>query len=200
MTRVEIWLHAWLALALACALYPMPWVLRFLALDPYGPLFAGGCFFYLVLDRGWTRSRLVGVLLAAGLAAWLSVRQRADFITADAESAVVAPVVVLVFFGLFTLLSFASKLELNARVAYRLGALTYPLYLVHGTIGHLLYTLMAPALGVWARIAVITAVALALAWVLSVTVETHGRKLFEAGLRRLLDLLPLPGRRRSRPA
>jgi peptidoglycan/LPS O-acetylase OafA/YrhL len=195
MRRVEIWLHLWLAAALLCATFEMPWAVRFLALEPYGPLFAAGCFFYLVLDKGWSPSRTVGVLVSAALAAWMAVRQRADFITPDAESAVAAPLIVLSFFGLFTLLSLARGMAINTRLAFRLGALTYPLYLVHGTIGHLVFTALAPSLGVWARIAIITTLSLALAYLISITIETHGRKLFETTLRRLLDLLPLPGRR-----
>ncbi len=195
MRRVEIWLHLWLAAALLCATFEMPWAVRFLALEPYGPLFAAGCFFYLVLDKGWSPSRVGGVLVSAALAAWMSVRQRADFITPDAESAVAAPIIVLSFFALFTLLPFLSRMVLNARLAFRLGALTYPLYLVHGTIGHLVFTVLAPSMGVWSRIAIITTLSLALAYLMSITIETHGRKLFEATLRRLLDLLPLPGRR-----
>jgi peptidoglycan/LPS O-acetylase OafA/YrhL len=195
MRRVEVWLHLWLAAALLCATFEMPWAVRFLALEPYGPLFAAGCFFYLVLDKGWSPSRTAGVLVSAALAAWMSVRQRADFITPDAESAVAAPIIVLSFFGLFALLPLLSRMATNARLAFRLGALTYPLYLVHGTIGHLVFTALAPSMDVWPRIAIITALSLALAYLLSITIETHGRKLFEATLRRLLDLLPLPGRR-----
>jgi peptidoglycan/LPS O-acetylase OafA/YrhL len=170
-------------------------VLRFLALDPYGPLFAGGCFFYLVLDKGWNGSRALGLIVAAVSSAALSLRQRADFITPDSISMIVVPLAVIAFYAAFAMLALRPHLKIDAALAYRLGALTYPLYLIHGTIGHLLFEALAPTLGVWARIGIITALALLLAYTMSITAETHGRKLFERTLRRVLNVLPFVARR-----
>jgi peptidoglycan/LPS O-acetylase OafA/YrhL len=194
MNRIEWWLYAWLAVSLVCAQVQMPWIVRFVAIHPYGPMFVAGCFFYLVLARGMTWSRGLGLAIALGGSISAALTQRPNFITADAQSTVVIPLVIVLFFVMFLFIAFRRSVRLNPNLAYRLGALTYPLYLIHGTIGRLAFKGLENHLGLELRILFITVLALALAYLMSVTVETYGRKLFEAGLNKIIRLFGL-GRR-----
>lgn len=191
MRRIELWLHLWLAVAIACALTELPWIFHFASLDPYGPLFISGCFFYLTLSQGYSPTRLAGLAIAAIASVILSSHQREQFLTPDAISGIVVPCIVAAFVLGFGWMVRRSTTPAMARLGYRLGALTYPLYLIHATAGRLAFETLEPYLGPAARLTLILTAAIALAYVLSITVETHGRKAFEKGLRALLNVVGL---------
>lgn len=194
MPRIELWLALWLGASLVCTLLPVPWLVAFLAVHPYGPLFIVGCYFYLIHASGPSPFRVGGLCIAALLAIYLSLQQRAGFITPDVVSGFVVPLVMLAFFGLFILMirgQLATRVPVSTAMA--LGALTYPLYLVHGRIGELIYARL-PQWPVLLKLVPVLLVALILALVLSRTTETHGRRLFEKALRWMLRLLGVRSR------
>lgn len=199
MRHVERWLYLWLTAAIACALFELPWIVHFASLDPYGPLFISGCFFFLVMSRGAAPGRIAGLALAGVASVVLSSQQRSQFITPDALSAIVVPGLVAAFvigFGRVVRISVSPGV---ARVGYVLGALTYPLYLVHATAGRIAFEALKPHMSASARLVVILTVAIAIAYVFSVTAETHGRRWFERTLRKALGSVGL-GRVSSDPA
>jgi peptidoglycan/LPS O-acetylase OafA/YrhL len=175
MPRVELWLYGWLAVSITCLLIDMPWVIKYVALQPYGAFFVAGCLFYLVHSKGVTASRAIALVVSAATCVYVSHTQRSGFITADTSSAVVVPSVIIAFFGVFALLIRSTA---NFRFASGLGALTYPLYLTHATMGMLVYRLVLPSLGVAAALIIITALALAVAWLIAVLVDIPARKPF----------------------
>lgn len=178
MSRVEWWLYLWLAISLTGLFVELPWVIRYAALLPYGPFFVAGSLFYLTLARGPSVPRSIGLTVCAAACAYISLRQRSQFISADQASAIVVPTLVLLFFGLFTYLVRARAAPGAARWAYWAGALTYPLYLTHATMGLLIYNLLRPAFGVTAALVGITALSLVVAWAITVTVDMPARKPF----------------------
>lgn len=185
MQRIELWLYVWLAFAIGCASFELPWIVKFVALDPYGPLFIAGCFFYLLLSRGPSASRYIGLALAGIACVALSIDQRQHFITPDERSAIVVPLIMVSFFAVFAVLAIRHGMRRGAALAYKLGALTYPLYLIHGTVGHLFFEALTPWFGVYVRILIISVAALLLAYAMSVTVETRCRKLFDTLLKKV---------------
>ena len=195
MHRIESWLAGWLVISLACTFWPMPWLAAFAAIHPYGPLFMVGCYFYLIHAQGPSAMRVTGLSIASVLAIYLSLKQRAGFITPDAVSGWVVPIVMLGFLALFVLMIRGRlAVRVSPAVAMSLGSLTYPLYLVHGRIGESLFSRMPPW-PILARLAPIFVVVMLLALLLSRTTESRGRRLFEGALRKLLK--PFGARRRS---
>jgi peptidoglycan/LPS O-acetylase OafA/YrhL len=157
--HVEIWLYVWLAVAIAGLFVELPWATTYVALQPYGPFFVAGCLFYLVLSKGLTLPRTLGLGIAAASCVYISLGQRIQFITADRISAFVVPLLILGFFALFAVLSLRKKQSTALPYADSLGALTYPLYLTHAMMGLLLYEVLHQRLG--ATISLIVIIALA---------------------------------------
>jgi peptidoglycan/LPS O-acetylase OafA/YrhL len=190
MRNVEWWLYAWLAVSMVGLFVELPWLIRFVALQPYGPFFVAGCLFYTVLAGGLKWHRLVGLLAAAGACVYVSIPQRVQFVTPDEISAWVVPALVLGFFGLFALMlrSGASRLP---RIAYKLGELTYPLYLTHATMGLLVYQLLRPRMGVGLALLIITVLSLVVAWAITVAVDRPARKPLSTLLYRCAAILRL---------
>ena len=178
MKNVETWLYAWLALSIVSFFVELPWPIRYLALTPYGPFFIGGCLLYLAHSEGVTIGRGSGLILSATSCAYISLTQRSQFITPDRVSAAVVPLLTLSFFLLFAWLAMNSKNSRPSPATYWAGALTYPLYLTHATMGLLVYEVVRPKFGTDLAIATITALALLVAWIITIAIDIPVRKPF----------------------
>ena len=135
MKRVEVWLFAWLILTIACFTLPVPTALRSLALYPYGPLFIGGSLFCLIRAEGATPARLVGAAVCALLAMTQVIVQMPNFVQPQDVSMATqweSRILILLFFATFAVIALrrSAAVPFAAAIAF-LGALTYPLYLVH---------------------------------------------------------------------
>jgi len=188
--RIEPLLYAWLALTIVSLFVELPWILYYTGMVPYGAFFASGCLFFLVMSRGWSIARSVGLVVGLMTSMAVSINQRGQFLTADSASAVVVPTLVAVFFGLFVLMIRRGTTR-PARTSYWLGALTYPLYLTHAMMGLLVFEWLRPTIGTIASIATITVLALIVAIILTVTVDIPARKPFAKLLYRIADALKL---------
>jgi peptidoglycan/LPS O-acetylase OafA/YrhL len=191
MQWAERWVLAWLAVSAVGTFVELPSLLKFASLHPYGSLFASGCLFYLAMSRGFTPARVLALLAALGLSLIATLRQQENFITPDAASSWVVACTVCSFFAVFSMIALRRTPKLNSDVAYRLGALTYPLYLIHGTVGRMLFRGLEEHMGLELRLLVITLIAFGLAYLMSITVETYGRKWLERQLRRVVQSVGL---------
>jgi peptidoglycan/LPS O-acetylase OafA/YrhL len=81
----------------------------------------------------------------------------------------------------------------QARFWAMLGALTYPLYLLHNMVGRVILWELEPHIGPWGRLLIVSAIVYALAWVCARWIEPAVRD----GIAALLDRL---GNLRWRPA
>jgi peptidoglycan/LPS O-acetylase OafA/YrhL len=181
--RIDGWLAAWVAVSVLGQIIELPWLVGYLALDPYGPLFICGCLIYLAAMSGWNTRRTVVFGASVLLALRHSLESRGGFITPNAVSDWIVPVVV--FASIAAVVS-ASRVNLNpplARIACALGALTYPLYLTHAMIGRISITYLEPRIGaVWA-LCVTTTTAFGIAKLLVYAVDVPARR----PVRRLVD-------------
>lgn len=191
ITNIERWLYLWLAVCTWITLQGAPRWIEFFAVAPYGSFFIGGCLLYLLHSAGWTWPRAVALTIAVALSVAESLRIRSGFITADAESAWVVPVLVIMLFGILLLLLVlrhqSDKLS-QSTFSYRLGALTYPLYLTHAAIGRMLMEILLPHVGAVMAVALTSICAIVIAQILVVLVDEPARKPMARLCYRSLDL------------
>jgi peptidoglycan/LPS O-acetylase OafA/YrhL len=177
MGRSERWLYMWLALCAWSEFGSPPWAVAYFALAPYGPFFIAGSLFYLIYAHGFSVSRVIALAATAVLTIDASLKVRSSFLTPDVISQWLVPVVVVGFFILFLgMLLYRERGDSVAPYTESLGALTYPLYLTHATLGSILIEVLTPWIGVSASLAAATLLALGLARVLSVTVDIPARR------------------------
>ena len=186
--RVELeWLLlAWLAVILVFV--PVPWGpgrLRALVMADTGPYFVAGCVFYRIWRDGWTRIR-VAILAGAWLAA-LVFAGRGALAVVENFSTPVSPVtsagVVSIWFLIFMAMCLRPSLfRIGGRRSTFVGALTYPLYLVHQFIGYLVIAAIAPRAGRWVALAITIATLLTIAYAIHRLVEVR----YNARMRRWL--------------
>lgn len=145
---------------------------RSLSLAPHGAFFAGGALLYLVSTSGWSPRRAVGVVAAAVMGQASAVQSMSGFIPdiGSADTPIVRSLAVACFIAVALAATWPRTLRHPNRWA-ALGALTYPLYLVHARIGRLIFErlqgLMSPIGAALLVIVLVYAVAGLLAWGLS---------------------------------
>ena len=190
MAKVEVWLWAWLLASIVAATGATPKVLSALTLYPYGPYFISGCMFFLIRTKGVSASRLAAAGIACVLGARYAVAQQLGFMRASdvsASSGVVVAGCVILFHAVMLAVALRPSMLPESRWWYRLGGLTYPLYLLHGHIGRRIWLETSG----WSRfgaLAIELIVAFALTVVVTATIERQActvvhKKLMNVGLR-----------------
>jgi peptidoglycan/LPS O-acetylase OafA/YrhL len=170
--HVERWIWGWLAgLAVCEAGIRVPGLIS-LTLFPFGSLFAGGCWAYLIRLRGVSTARLAGFLVSALLSVLAAAPEARSFMhSASGAEVLVAQLLVVGCYLLTLSVALRWWRTRYTAIAVTLGALTYPLYLVHNRIGKLIYAATEHQLPVAVRVVLITIIALMLAWLLTWLVE-----------------------------
>jgi peptidoglycan/LPS O-acetylase OafA/YrhL len=192
MPYIERWIYLWLGACVALTAWPVA-PLTSVAMLPHGFFFIGGAICYFIRTSGLNTIRSVSLLVAAVGSAYHAVLGRGDFTfeTQIAHPAIVATLIAI-FFG--TMLAIAMRWVTlpPARIWLTLGALTYPLYLLHNMFGRVIMWELEPYAGPWARLVMVSAIVYALAWVCARWIEPAARD-------RIAALLARAGRPRLTP-
>jgi len=107
----------------------------------YGPFsfICGGAIIYSIKQSGWNLLRVVGLIAAitGGLYSRLGSLDYLSEIRNTQYSATVVTVIVLIIFGLLLLTLLPKISNMHIPGAVFLGAITYPLFLIHGRMGYM---------------------------------------------------------------
>lgn len=193
--RLDLFMSAW-ALVMACLTFIAPSLADGGTFTGgYYLLFAAGAIIAAVRERGWTVWRTAG-LIAAYAAVIPSELRRAEKIETDwgsglSEPVIVALVTTFFFFLLLTCRKSISHLKLPA--ALTVGALTYPLYLLHAHIGYMVLDRFATDETKWAFYAALLFAVLCASYFIHQVVEVSGRarwkRLFDSTLGSAVHLI-----------
>lgn len=138
LERVEWFLWLWAFACLAYVFHPAAWLDTYL-IAAWGAYFIAGAAFFLACAAGWNLSRAGLVLTGFGLSvvqAWQFANELGAVHSVEFRGPVVAAIVTS-FFMFFGLLSLRVRFlqRPTARWTVILGALSYPIYLLHQQIG-----------------------------------------------------------------
>jgi peptidoglycan/LPS O-acetylase OafA/YrhL len=174
MRNIERWLGVWLLLSAIALTSFAPALLRNISLDNYAPLFVAGCVLYLIRTRGLSAGRIVALGLSLVLTAIAAMRAQAGFTlhTADWISMTVAGVIIIEFVVFYLVATRVIALRASP-MWYLLGAMTYPLYLIHNRAGNVLQDKLPANFGSVEKAAIMITLSLLVAGVLAATVERH---------------------------
>jgi len=145
MHRVKVLLGIWLCLYTASTIHPVRFV-SFLLIPHWAPYFIAGAMFFLISREGLSAYKLGVLGVCYVLIVEDSVRSLdeigAHYTTVYSPAIVVA--VLSAFFAIFFLVSTGRTARFASRSWLVVGALTYPLYLIHQNIGFALFNLGYP--------------------------------------------------------
>ena len=147
LERTQVLLALWLGVSVFLNAFPVK-VLNLMLITEYAPLFIAGAICYLIHARGVSLPRLA-MLGVAGIAA---VGRALEAVPGfeqknrtDLNEYVVAGIVIAMF-ATFLLIALGKTGGLAKTRWLTLGALTYPLYLIHQNIGYMIFNLGYPAI------------------------------------------------------
>ena len=200
--RIQLLLTLWLAASVVLEFVSVPF-LHALLLAAYSPLFIAGALCFLIRSRGVTVMRLVLVGVT-----WMSALYHAleDIPKLEASyHTQLSPYVVTGIISVFFVVLIVVALRRTGRLAavnwVTLGALTYPLYLIHQNIGYMIFNAAYPTVNrhvlLWGTVLGM----LVLAYLLDRAIEQRYARAFkrflEGRVTVVLAALPL-GRRQLR--
>ena len=177
--NAEPLLGIWLVLSALLSLVDAPRIVTALLMPEYAPYFIAGAMFYLIRSEGVSPYKLVVI----GGAYCLSLGRTtvdAGEIEAYFGVAISLPVVVGIvstFYVLFFLTALGKTGILNRKGMLILGAITYPLYLIHQHVGFMVFNLFDAAVNKYVLLLSTTALMILLAWAISRYAEVPGARL-----------------------
>lgn len=175
-------LTLWLLLSVLNAFVLHKSALAHLLISNFSGLFIAGMMLYR-LHRGRFSAANIALFVAALGFALAMELQMADVRFVPLHTAWSPWIVGVLFLVPVALLSLALRRRFapaTERALQRIGALTYPLYLLHATIGYVLIDRLAPRLGAVAAIALTVLAMLALAAWVAASVEPRLKAFFVA--------------------
>jgi peptidoglycan/LPS O-acetylase OafA/YrhL len=190
--HIERYLAGWLALSWAALFIDTPTLLRAYLITDWSSYFIAGCTFYLLRSRGPSRLRWALLAGACGLSLYHAVTFAAGLEAHFGQpfSGAVVAGIVLGFYGLFLLVALGRTQWLNLPWLATLGALTYPLYLLHQRIGYVIFQHFADA-NRFVVLSATIALMLALAYLVHRLVERPLAPRMKQALSALVLRLPL---------
>jgi peptidoglycan/LPS O-acetylase OafA/YrhL len=189
--RLQGLLGAWLAACIFLDVVEGYSVIRFFLFPGHSYFFIAGAASLLVWLHGISAYRVL--LLAASYAGAMffsiAVDRKvfADYFKAEFDPLIIGILVSLGFAG-FLLIAFRKTAWLDRREFLTLGALTYPLYLLHQNIGYMIFNAAAPYVPRYLLLIATTALMLALAYAVHHWIERFGAPGLKRAMMRALRL------------
>lgn len=185
--RAQWFLALWLALTLLLDLFPLDRLRSWLIVDS-APYFIGGALCYLIHARGLSLARagLLAVAWLAGLAHSLAALAGVSRVFRNDFQPAPVAIAVTLFFAIMLMIALRRTGGLGRRDWLTVGALTYPLYLIHQYLGYMIFNLGYPTVNrhvlFWGTILLM----LALAYAVNRWVERRYARAFKRALENLL--------------
>jgi peptidoglycan/LPS O-acetylase OafA/YrhL len=175
LNHIRWWLGLWLSLSVISAIPLAPHWLGHVSFDHFSVFFISGCYLYLIRTSKRSPALWFPFAVSAILGVYNALEGQEN-LTQDSsihEQICVAAVVISAY-AIFLAVAMQRFSLPQSRLWGRLGAMTYPLYLIHqGTVGRLGSALLGTFSGP-ARVALMLIASLSIAWLMAVTVERNG--------------------------
>jgi peptidoglycan/LPS O-acetylase OafA/YrhL len=139
--RAQWFLIGWLVITIALEWYPNM-RLRSIFLTDYAPFFIAGATCFLIYQHGWSLARcaITLVTFATSVRASLASLPALSKTYQVEYSAVVVASLLAIMFAVMLLIASKKTGVIARRNWVAVGALTYPLYLLHQNVGYIMLT------------------------------------------------------------
>jgi len=173
--NIDWFLGAWLAVLVVNIVAPLPKAIQFFLFPEWAPYFISGAVFFLLKLRG-IKAGYLALLAVSYILVLYEIKNEAVLLTdyySTAFSAVIPMVVVTLFFLIFGLIIVNKLTFFRSIWAVKIGALTYPLYLIHQNVGYILFNLFDGLVNKYILLVAVIAFVLLIAWLIHHLVEKN---------------------------
>jgi peptidoglycan/LPS O-acetylase OafA/YrhL len=188
--RAEVFCWSWLAVALAADHLPLGGpgarIADAVAMPKAAHYFIAGMGLFLARRFGYSRSiaALIGVSYLQALLAGVDNARTISSADGVALHPAVVAAAVTGIFALMVAVASGWTARLGRPSFAPWGALTYPLYLIHATLGFALFNALHPAVNRWVLLVGVTGLMLAASWLVSARFEPWVQPRLRARLER----------------
>ncbi len=173
--NIDWFLTAWIVIQLIDLVSPLPKIIQFFLFPEWAPYFVSGALFYLLKLEGLKPLYLALLATSCGLSLYqanLEVVELHEFYGTVFNPWV--SMTVVGFFHLIFILVISNKLTFfRSQWVLKVGALTYPLYLIHQNVGYMLFNLFNGIVNKYLLLAIIILFALLVAWLIHHLIERN---------------------------
>lgn len=181
--KYHIWLSVWLALAVMHTAFGQPFFMGWFISPAYSSFFIAGVAFFLIQNVGKNAFNLFVLISSLIVSSFMAYGQADGFmIHPNAAEKSISVAIVWLFYCLMYFLSI-GKINLKERNFFiTLGALTYPLYLIHNVAGKALIDKYSNIIPEQILVVVVIIVMIFMSWIIHLVIEKH----FSASLKNYL--------------
>jgi len=145
MTAIDKIIIGWLLLSVLALFIPehTSWgdIFKSIFITEWSSYFIAGMMFYLIKADGFSLSKIIMLISSLCLSIYLALIKMGEyqnhFLTPYSKEVLIA--IIVLFYLVFFLFNSGRPGFLNKEIFERLGALTYPLYLIHQMVGYILF-------------------------------------------------------------
>ena len=185
--NVDWFLAGWLAIQVVDVIAPLPSLVQFIFFPEWGSYFVSGALFYLLKLRGFKWQYFALLSLSFVLSLYHASNETVEL--GQFYNTVFNPLVAMIFVSLFYLifiLVISNKLTwFRSAWVLKVGALTYPLYLIHQNVGFMLFNIFDGVINKYLLLIAVFLFVLVIAWLIHNVVEKN----LSLGLKKLLNKL-----------
>lgn len=170
--KFNIWLSGWLFLAVLHFVSGQPFFMGWFISPSYSPFFIAGVALFLIQNNGQNPFNIF-ILLASLILSSLNAYNQADAFMSnpDIGEKLISVALVWFFYGFMYFLSL-GRINLKKRnIFVTMGALTYPLYLIHNVAGKAIIDEYSATIPESVMIPIVIALMIAVSWLIHVIVE-----------------------------
>jgi peptidoglycan/LPS O-acetylase OafA/YrhL len=141
-------------------------------LVPFSQLFIVGATVFLILRDGPTLGRYLALGACLVMAIANAIDQESGFAeNPTTATGLIITLVTIAFFAFFLVVALKAWRPPTSRIWLQLGALTYPLYLLHNQIGKTIWWAIPEDVGPWLRLLTVVVGVGLLTWAVTTLVE-----------------------------
>jgi len=173
--NIDWFLGAWLAIQVIAIFVSLPSVVASVLFPEWAPYFASGALFFLLKTKGFKPHYLA--LLVVSYA--LSLYQAQNEIVALSEYFgirfnPIIPMLIISMFHMIFILILSNRLTFfRSTWVLKVGALTYPLYLVHENVGFMLFNIFENTMNKYLLLLIVIGFVLLVSWLIHRLVEKN---------------------------
>lgn len=189
--NIENFLSAWLLISILEFFQFTHEYTRLLFIPEWAPYFCGGALFFIIKSQGLNLNRGFLLLLSYLLSIHYAIEeatQKANVFGSDFSPIVVSSLITGLYL-LFIWVIKRKKTRLRSQNILLIGALTYPLYLIHNVVGEIIFTHFAPVINRYVLLISVILLMLILSFVISYFLEPKISKLMKSNLLKCIEII-----------
>ena len=170
--KYHVWLSIWLILTVMHLLFGQPFFMGWFISPEYSSFFIAGVLFYLLQNKGYSFFTLTMIMVTLIVSMFRAYGQAEFFMVEPDETEKVISSIAVLFFYCLMYFMCTGKLSLKSRTVFTsLGALTYPLYLIHNVAGKAIIDYWSVYVAEEVAIIGVTALMILIAWLIYWLIE-----------------------------